>query len=308
MKVIAENSHIGIDNMALAMALGTFDGVHLGHQKLIEVLKFIAVSHEIVSAVYTFDRHPLSVLCPDKAPPLLMNNQQKLAVFEQYGIDYIIFDKFDQAFANMPAEVFLEDVLFKRFTVLALIVGFDFTFGYKGMGNAELLKAEGQKRGIDVIVVPPVKLKGHIVSSSLIRRLLADGLVEQAADYLGRPFALAGVVGQGHGVGRRLGFPTANLIIEPGIIVPRRGVYATAAVIEGVDGVWPAVTNIGYRPTFNDTHVSIETHILDYSADLYGKALEIRFISRLRDEMFFTDTQKLIQQIQKDIEEARVQG
>jgi riboflavin kinase/FMN adenylyltransferase len=289
----------------LAMAIGTFDGIHLGHQQLIKILKDKALSYKCASAIYTFDKHPLNVLCPDKAPALLMNNKQKLSVLRQYGIDYIILNEFNKAFADIPADKFVNNILFGLYHVKSVIVGFDFTFGYKGQGDAQLLKDEGQKRGIDVVIVPPVKVNGVTVSSSLIRRLVNDGCVEEAARYLGRPFALLGEVHAGHKMGHKLGFPTANLTPDPGVVVPRSGVYATEAVISGMDGTWKAVTNIGTRPTFNDTHISIETHILDYDGQLYGQELEIRFISRLRDEMLFSNPERLARQIREDIDMAR---
>lgn len=289
----------------LVMAIGTFDGIHLGHQQLIKTLKDKASLYKCASAIYTFDRHPLNVLCPDKAPPLLMNNKQKLSVLCQYGIDYIILNEFNKDFADTPADKFVNNILFGLYDVKSVIVGFDFTFGYKGQGNAQLLKDEGRKRGIDVVIVPPVKVNGITVSSSLIRRLVSDGCVEEAACYLGRPFALLGEVHTGHKIGHKLGFPTANLTPDPEVVVPRRGVYATEVVISGMEGIWKAVTNIGTRPTFNDTHISVETHILDYDGQLYGQELEIRFISRLRDEMLFSSPKQLVRQIREDIDRAR---
>jgi len=269
------------------------------------VLKEKATYHKAASAIYTFDRHPLSVLYPKSSPPLLMSTDQKIDALSKCGINYIILNSFDKKVASTDAKEFLNEMLFKKYHIKAIVVGFNFTFGYKGHGNVELLQAEGAKNGIDVTIVESIKINGITVSSSLIRHLIIKGCVEEAAVYLGRPFALNGIISSGHRVSYKIGFPTANLLPDDNIVIPNRGVYATYVSINGENKLRQAVTNIGFRPTFNDNHISIESHLLDYNGELYGKKAEIQFISRLRDEMRFSSPDDLAAQIRKDIEKAR---
>jgi riboflavin kinase/FMN adenylyltransferase len=281
-----------------AIALGTFDGVHLGHQKLISTLKTEAKTNNLISMVFTFYPHPLRVVNPQLEPPMITSLEERADLIAGYGIDYFLVANFDQNFASMSPEDFIVEILHNKLKVKTVVVGFNYTFGYKGLGTPEMLKQFGEKLGYKTIVVEPVSKNGIIVSSTEIRRLVSEGDISLAAQLLGRSFFLEGKVVKGDGRGKNLGFPTANLSIPQEMVIPNNGVYAVKVVYAGKE--YPGGLNIGTKPTFAGKSKTIEVNIIGFSEDIYGKTLRVEFLKKLRDERVFDSPSQLIAQISSD--------
>jgi riboflavin kinase / FMN adenylyltransferase len=280
------------------LTLGVFDGLHLGHQRIMQTVVERAKTANAHATAITFDPHPRAVLHPESAPPLLQTLDQRLANFEVLGIEQAIVIPFTQEFASNPAEDFLHDIVHDRLHAIEVYLGKGFAFGRGRGGNIELLRRMSEELGFFADEVPEVCVRGRRVSSSLIRALLSEGRVNLARRMLGRPYGVEGVIIRGNQRGRTIGFPTANL--KPhNRVVPKNGVYATATL---VDGTWRrSITNVGVRPTFDDgADVSIESYIFDFDGDLYGDVLRVRFLHRIRDERKFSGIDELKAQIQKD--------
>jgi riboflavin kinase/FMN adenylyltransferase len=285
------------------LALGNFDGLHRGHVKIIERIRRGASERGGVPVVLTFDPHPPRVLRPDKAPPLLMTKAQKLRALERAGIAGVAVVRFTTDLARWEPEMFVRSVLVDWLRVAEVWVGADFLFGRDRSGNFTLLRTLGQKYGFRAEKIDPIRYKEFVVSSTRIRRLVAEGRVDEAGALLGHQYGIGGTVVHGAHRGRELGFPTAN-IETPNELVPPHGVYATFLSVGGV--VHPSVTNVGVRPTFGDQPaVSVETHVLDDPGDLYGKEVWLSFVQRLRDERRFPDVDALREQIAADLRRAR---
>jgi riboflavin kinase/FMN adenylyltransferase len=285
------------------LTLGVFDGLHLGHQLIMSTVVERARSLGAVPTVITFDPHPRAVLHPESAPPLLQTFDQKIEAFGVLGIEQTIIVRFTRAFAQIEAENFLRDVVRERLQAAEVYLGRGFAFGRNREGNIELLRNVSERLGFHSEEVPEVCLRGQRISSSKIRGLLAEGRVNLARRMLGRPYGVEGRVVQGAQRGRSLGFPTANLHPENRVI-PRGGVYVTATLIEGA---WRrSVTNIGTRPTFeNDpARTSVETHVMNWTGDLYNDVVRVRFLHRLRNERKFASIDELKQQIERDRDRA----
>jgi riboflavin kinase / FMN adenylyltransferase len=284
------------------LALGNFDGLHRGHIKIIERIRRGATERGGTALVLTFDPHPPRVLRPDKAPALLMTKPQKLAALERAGVQGVAVVRFTRELSQWEPETFVRRVLVDWLRVAEVWVGADFLFGRERSGNFSLLRTLGQQAGFRVEKIDPIRYKDFVVSSTRIRRLVSEGRVEEAGALLGRHYAIGGEVVEGARRGRELGFPTANLASE-NELVPPHGVYATFFTLDGV--IRPGVTNIGVRPTFGETpKVSIETHVLGFSGDLYGRQAEVAFVQRLRDERRFPDIDALREQIAADVRRA----
>jgi riboflavin kinase/FMN adenylyltransferase len=296
----------GTDNAEIArptvVTLGVYDGLHLGHQLVMRTVVERAREVGAVPTVITFDPHPRAVLHPESAPPLLQTFDQKIEALSALGIEQAIVIRFNRAFAEVRAEDFLCDVVRERLQAKEVYLGRGFAFGHNREGNIELLKQVSERLGFRAEEVPEVQLRGQRISSSRIRALLSEGRINLARRMLGRPYGVEGRVVHGDERGRTLGFPTANLRPQNRVI-PRNGVYVTATLIAGT---WRrSVTNIGTRPTFESaTEPSIETFIMDWSGDLYGDVLRVRFLHRLRDERKFASVDELKTQIDRD----RVRG
>lgn len=285
--------------------IGVFDGVHVGHQMLLRRVVESARERGAKAVVVTFDRHPLELLNPEIAPRLITTLRQRAAVFEEVGIDVLLVLRFDAKFRQFPAEEFIRRVVVDGLGAVHLVVGENFRFGHGGTGSVETLKGIGADNGFDVDVFTLLEgsLGDDAVSSSLIRRQLADGEVERVAEELGRPFRLEGHVVKGAGRGRALGIPTANLELPDKMMLPKVGVYA--GWLEH-DGRHPAVINVGFNPTFEDRPTPIvEVHALDFDADLYGKVVGVEFTHHLRDELKFPDADAMMKEIRVDIARAR---
>ena len=290
-----ENANIQKPNV---LTLGVFDGLHLGHQRIMQTVVERANKVEAHATAITFDPHPRAVLHPESAPPLLQTLDQRLANFEVLGIEQAIVIPFDKEFASHPAEDFLYEIVHDRLHAKEVYLGKGFAFGKGRGGNIDLLRRMSAELGFFADEVPEVTLRGQRISSSKIRHLLAEGRTNLARRMLGRPYGVEGVIIRGNRRGHTIGFPTANL--KPhNRVIPKFGVYATATL---VDGAWRrSVTNIGVRPTFeNDAEPSIETFIFDFDGDLYGDVLRVRFLHRIRDERKFNGIEELKAQIQKD--------
>lgn len=285
------------------LTLGVFDGLHIGHQRIMRRVVERAKAAEAVPTAITFDPHPRAVLHPESAPPLLQTLDQRLANLELLGIEQTIVIKFDREFAASPAEEFLSAIVRDRLHAKEVYLGKGFAFGKDRGGNIELLRRLSAELGFVADEVDEVQLRGSRVSSSAIRELLLAGRINLARRMLGRPYGVEGVIIRGDRRGHTIGFPTANL--KPhNRVIPRYGVYATATLI---DGSWrKSITNIGVRPTFEkDNEPSIETYIFDFDDDLYGDVLRVRFLHRIRDERKFNGIDELKTQIEKDTRVAR---
>jgi riboflavin kinase / FMN adenylyltransferase len=293
------------DSLGIArpvLMLGNFDGVHLGHQALIGSAVADAKASGGRAVVFTFWPHPLKVLAPERAPRLILTEADKLALLETYGAEIAIVQKFDLDFARIEAERFVEDYLVRRIGVTKVWVGKDLRFGKGRKGRVEDLIRLGAQAGFGVGVVGPVEIAGHRVSSSRIRTLIERGHMRQAAQNLGRYHFVSGRVVGGHGRGREMGFPTAN--IEPATeAVPLDGIYATLFEVDAQR--WHSATSIGVNPTFGAGPRTIESFVFDFDNDLYGKDVKVHFVERIRDEKKFSSPESLAEQIDRDVLDAR---
>jgi len=285
------------------LAIGNFDGIHLGHQAILRATVECARALNAVSTALTFDPSPRKVLRPETAPPRLSTNAQRMEWFNAMGLEAVVVLPFTLDLARLSPGEFVEQILVRDLHVKAVLVGENFRFGHKQAGDVKLLTELGTIQGFHVVIVPPVVYRGEVVSSTIIRREVAEGDVSHAARLLGRPFALTGEVVSGTGTGRRFTFPTLNLAAEQELL-PARGVYITRACLEGEMRSHRSVTNIGMRPTFNGSSLSVETHLLDAQLATAPKRMEVRFWKRLREEKKFSGPEELRAQIASDIARA----
>jgi riboflavin kinase/FMN adenylyltransferase len=285
-----------------AISVGNFDGLHLGHQKILQSVAERARASGQRAAVITFDPHPMRVLRPDHAPLMIQTLSQRLAGFEQMGLDAALVLRFDHALSLVSPEEFIERILARGLRAGVILVGANFRFGHRGAGDVRLLGEFGKRDNFDLEIVPPVEVGGQIVSSTAIRGAVASGNVAGAIPLLGRAFSLTGEIRIGAGRGRAILFPTLNLAPEQELL-PKLGVYATESAMNG--RLYSSVTNVGTRPTFNGEGVTVESHLLGFSENLAGGAMEVRFHARIRDEQKFSGPDALRAQIARDIEAAR---
>lgn len=290
------------DAGASAVALGVFDGIHLGHRAILAAAVGEARRHGLVALACTFEPHPLEVLQPARAPLPLTTLEERLALIAETGIDATVIVAFTPEVAALEPETFVRDVLVGALKARDVVVGFNHRFGRGARGDAALLEALGPRLGFRAHVVAPLSVDGIPVSSSEVRQALQAGDLERAARLLGRPYSVEGEVVRGAGRGRTLGFPTANVKTHRPLPLPA-GVYACRAFL-GADR-YPAVINVGVRPTFGETELLVEAHLLDFSGDLYGRRLRLAFLRRLREERKFPDVEALRRQIALDVAAAR---
>lgn len=284
-----------------AAALGFFDGVHLGHAAILQKTVHLARELGLTAAAVSFSEHPRA-LTQGKAPPLLTTAGERRRLLEQSGIEDVLLLPFDRALCTMEPERFVQEILLQRLGCRALVCGCNYRFGHFARGTPELLHKMGERLGFAVCVVPPVLCLGQPVSSTRVRACVENGEMEQAAQLLGRSFSVSGTVVHGVRVGRMLGFPTVNLAPEPGLVLPRRGVYAALVRIDGERLC--AVTNVGVRPTFGGGSVSIESHLLGFDREVYDRTAEVEFLRFLRPERAFASAQQLKEQIARDVQQA----
>jgi riboflavin kinase/FMN adenylyltransferase len=306
MRVFEAAHGLGAAGERVCLAIGVFDGVHLGHQQLIRQTVAEAIKGRAQAVVVTFDRHPNAVVAPERVPPAIYSIPQKLRAIATLGVDAAWLMQFDQEFSRQPGEEFVRSLARHFARVESVSVGSEFTFGYQRSGNVDLLRRLGGELGFAVRALAEVSLESQIVSSTRIREAIRAGDFPAASQMLGRPYALAGRVERGDQRGRTLGFPTANLALT-GLALPPLGVYPAQARIIDQNGSLPAVVNIGWRPTLREPAptLHVEAHLLDYAGDLYGLELELEFRPRLRPEQTFPNLTALQAQIAADVDEAR---
>ncbi len=285
-----------------AVALGTFDGVHLGHRELIRQLKICKESNGFNSIVYTFTGHPLQKLAPEKVPPLILLLREKIKACATLHVDMLSLNAFNERFYHQPPEDFIQNLVL-QYHVKCLVVGYDFKFGYKGSGNTALLNVMAQKLGFELVIVDPVLYEGEVVSSSRIRNLIHQGHMQQAAACLGSHYSLGGHVIHGYGRGKGIGFPTANLDFPHQKVMPKSGVYLTECRTGGRH--YLGLTSIGCNPTFASEGIHVETYMPDFIGSLYGQYLRLFFLERLRDEIKFSNAENLTEQIRQDVSIAK---
>ena len=301
---IKNNSGI---NKKTAVALGNFDGLHIGHIILIEKIKEYAVSdpQNRASCVWTFSEHSSNIINSDYSVPYITAKEEKAEILTEKNIDYLIFQDFNFVRYFSPEE-FIERVIVDYLNAELVVCGYNYTFGRNIEGNAELLRESLAKKNIETVIIPPVICEGQAVSSSFIRTLIKIGDMQRVRKFLGRPFSINFPVVYGNQMGRKLGIPTINQLFPEGHIIPAFGIYACICEVEGK--IYKAVTNIGVRPTVNGEFLNSETHLIDFDGDLYGSNIKVNFYMKFRDEIKFDSLDSLKKQIQKDIEFARGYG
>lgn len=284
------------------VTIGNFDGVHLGHQVLLSRVTQHVEAQKLRSVVYTFEPHPLKVLAPAHAPRLISTPTQKLSLLRSCGISTVVVEPFDRAFASLSAAQFVQDVLHASLGAKVIVAGYDFKFGQGGRADTAVLRSLAEPLGIALDVVDSQAFAGEVASSTKVRARISEGAMEESAQLLGRPYSITGTVRHGDARGRKLGFPTANIIPEQELLPPH-GVYLAVAHIDGRQV--QAVINLGTRPTFQGEILQAEAHLLDFQQDLYGKFLSLDFRTRLRGEKSFSSIEELISQIEEDVRCAR---
>jgi len=287
-----------------AIAIGNFDGVHLGHRALIAQARELAAATGALSVALTFDPHPAVVLAPAHAPRMLTSLPRRIELLAEAGVDAVVIEPFTRELASASAEAFVDDLVIGALRARAIVVGYDFSYGHGRTGTATALQAHGRRAGVDIAVVPPVTVDGEIAASTKIRGHLRAGELARAEQMLGRRWDVDGVVVHGAERGRAIGVPTAN--IAPGVeLAVAPGIYAVTLSVEGGPPM-AAVASLGTNPTFvDDGRLVLEVHVLDWAGDLYDRRVRTTFVARLRDEQKFGSVESLIAQIQLDIANAR---
>ena len=300
--LIAGSQYFPDDIPSPVVTIGNFDGVHLGHQKLLNRAIEEARKHHLPSCVYTFEPSPRSLLSPNRSVPRIVSWDEKIALLFKLGIDIVVIEPFTKAFAQISPQFFIDEVLSNRLRAKSLVVGYDFRFGRARAGTADLIRQ--YRPSLDVIQISALKVKeSEIISSTAVRQLIQEGDVSKAAQYLSRPHVVCGVVVSGDQRGREIGFPTANVLSSTPLI-PAMGVYAAQVQINQRPPQ-DAIVNLGTRPTFDGANFTIEAHIFDFNEDIYGQQLRVIFHERIRAEKQFDGALALRAQLKKDIAEAR---
>lgn len=301
MRIFTDTKKIGNIKSSI-VTIGNFDGVHIGHQKVLNAVRKRAKKLKLPSILYTFEPHPVKVIAPHKSLLLLTTPEEKIELIKAFGMDYLILARFTKEFASQHPKKFVEDVLVRQLKAKEVWVGHDYAFGKGKKGTIKYLKGLGKKYGFKVYIISACKRTGIIVSSSKIREYVKDGRVREAAKFLGRPYSISGKVVKGRNIGRHLGFPTANIEIHNELI-PKDGIYA-ARVLLG-NKIYKGAANIGFAPTFHTKKRSVEVHIIGFNGNIYGKKVKMEFIERLRGEKTFKSAKELATQIKKDVEEVK---
>lgn len=302
MKLIRGLRNIPPDLPASVLAVGNFDGVHVGHQRILATAVEKARQDGSISIAFTFDPHPLRFINPQDSPPLLTTLSQKARLIQQVGVDLLLCASFDEEMLSLSPRRFVCEVLLFGLKMREIVEGPSFTFGTGRSGTMDTLRELGKALGFGVTLLEDVRIGPEIVTSTRIRELLGAGSVEQATRFLGRYYTLEGKVVEGEKRGKTLGFPTVNLATENELI-PRTGVYAVLVGYQS--GLYRGVANVGYSPTFAERGLTVETHIFDFHQEVYGEEISLHFVKRLRSEMKFNGPRELIQQMEKDAQEAK---
>lgn len=298
MRVIRDLDHLPDGARHGALAIGNFDGVHLGHARIVERLVTRARGLEGPAVVFTFDPHPAAILRPGQLPPPLTTTARKAELLLQLGVDVVVAFPTHEAFLKLTAREFFDHIVRDRIGARALVEGYNFSFGRGRGGDVHALESFCRNAGISLDVVEPVQVEGQVVSSSRIRTLVGEGRLQEAGRMLTRPYRMRGMVIHGAGRGRTLGFPTANLA-EIQTLLPAQGIYAGIAPVDG--RTWPAAISLGPNPTFGEGGLKIEVYLVGYEGSLYDRPLEVDFLARLRDIQRFASVEELIRQMDQDI-------
>jgi len=287
-----------------AIAIGNFDGVHLGHRALIQRARELAAKAGAVTVALTFDPHPATLLAPAHAPRMLTSIERRIELLAEAGVDAVVIEPFTRELASASADAFVDDLVLGALRARAVVVGYDFSYGHGRTGTAAALQAHGERAGVEIAIVPPVTVDGEIAASTKIRGFLRAGELTRAERMLGRRWDVDGVVVHGAKRGRAIGVPTAN--IAPGVeLAVAPGIYAVTLAVEGGRPM-PAVASLGKNPTFvDDGGLVLEVHVLDWNGDIYDRRVRTTFVARLRDEQKFDSVEALITQIRHDISDAR---
>ena len=293
-----------VDIEPTVVALGNFDGIHKGHQEIIGRTVKEAEAAGLKSAVFTFSNHTSSILKNVPKVKNILYPEDKLRILEEMGVDYVFNIPFTEEILRMSPEEFIEQILVNRFNIREAYCGFNYSFGYKASGTPEVLMHEGLKHGFGIHVQEPYVIDGVVVSSTYIRQLIEEGRMEEAAKFMGRMYSVSGEIIVGNKLGRTIGFPTCNILVDDTMITPPNGVYITTCTIDGVTR--SSVTNVGVKPTIGTYEKNIATHIFDFNEDVYGKQIRVDFIKHTRGEQKFDGLDALKKQIESDSIEARV--
>jgi riboflavin kinase/FMN adenylyltransferase len=305
MQVIHDALHAEDLPSGTVVTVGNYDGIHLGQRSVLERVVARAQATGLLSAVVTFDPHPLAVLQPEVAPARITTAAQRARLLEELGVDLVLVIRFSPEFARTPARAFVRDFLHGRIGAREVYVGANFSFGHRREGDVALLQEMGESCGFSTFAVDEVRIDGERVSSTRIRQLVREGKVAEAARLLGRPYGLTGTVARGDRMGQRLGWPTIN-VVPDSELVPVDGVYAARVYFPSFSSTFDSATNIGTRPTVYENYERVvESHILDFASDVYGEAVELRFYKRLREERIFPSMMDLSAQIRRDVEATR---
>ena len=297
-KSLSEVENIG----DTVIALGNFDGLHKGHQELINRTVKSAKIANLKSAVFTFSNHPKNVMAGRPIIKNILSWNDKVSIIRSYGVDYLISVPFDYEMQNMDPHDFIMNVLVDKLKMKEAYCGFNFKFGHFAKGNAELLMKVGLEKDFGIHILEPIRIDNIVVSSSYIRELISEGRIDECEKYLGRYYSIGGTVVTGNKIGRTIGFPTSNIIIDEGMVTPANGVYVTYCTFNGVR--FKSITNVGIKPTIGDNKYTIETHIFNFDYNIYGKEIKVEFLKKLRDELKFSSLDELRDQISKDKEMA----
>ncbi len=281
------------------VALGNFDGVHKGHQELIRRAVNSAISANLKSAVFTFSNHPKNVLAKKTVVKNILYWDEKYEILKNLGVDYLVSIPFDEEIQTMEPERFIKELLVKSLRMKEAYCGFNYRFGYKGEGNPEILMKVGMAEGFGIHVLEPYMVLGQVVSSTLIRNYIANGEVDKCLSLMGHYYSIRGKVVVGNRLGRSIGYPTSNIILDEEMVSPANGVYITYCSYNGIK--YPSITNVGTKPTVgNAGRRNVETHIFSFNKDIYGREIKVEFVKKIRDEMKFDDIDALSKQIKKD--------
>lgn len=304
MKVIHSSEIKNSFDYNTGVGLGNFDGLHIGHMALINTLIRESRLNGLASIVYTFTKHPENILRKKLITPLLLTEKKKIDLLSEICLDYLYFDQFNEEFSRLSPEEFVKDILINRLHIKLAVVGYDYKFGYKGQGDIQLLKELGKKYCFRVIVIPAIKCDNEIISSTKIRQSIINGQLETSYKLLGRNYSITAEVVSGRRIGNTIGFPTANIHPERFLVLPANGVYITKTLLDGK--LYNSMTNVGFNPTFEDIkEKNVETHIIDFNQDIYGKKIEVFFLKKIRDEIKFDNVDCLKNQISIDMLEAK---
>lgn len=295
--LIYDNKALDEGNRSTYIALGSFDGLHLGHLSLVRKVKSLADENGGKSIVFTFKNHPRTFINIKNKIELIMTNTEKVKVLQKEGIDILAFKDFDDKMMKMMPDEFIK-WLCETYKARGIVVGFNFKFGYKNLGNVELLEKLQQKYNYKLYIIKPCMFENEIISSTYIRTKLLEGNVKKACEMLSRPYMLLGKVVDGKKLGRTIGFPTANLQVKGSKVIPKKGVYYTNVEIN--EEIFKGMTSVGNNPTVNGIDLTIETYILDFNENIYNKEIKLYFIDKIRDEIKFNNIDELVNQLKKD--------